>query len=166
MPESRLHLCKSYYVISHVALHINNAGCSQLLFWRQFSLIICPSSLPLKMSAVQEVVEKFNAADQAIKKIFPKVDPRLVVSLIFDRNAGDEKRLYTLDIILKPGQNTDAVRQDVVNRTGFAPGFYLSGTKMIVSHPLDIEFLKWINDHEGIERIKGSPYSAGGSTDF
>jgi hypothetical protein len=54
----------------------------------------------------------------------------------------------------------------VLDKSGVAPGFYLRGTKMIVSHPLDIEFLKWINDQEGVEKIKGSPYSAGGSTDF
>jgi hypothetical protein len=53
-------------------------------------------------SAVQEVIEKFNEADQAIKQTFSKVDPRLVVSLIFDRNAKND-RIYILDIILKPG---------------------------------------------------------------
>jgi hypothetical protein len=47
-----------------------------------------------------------------------------------------------------------------------APGFYLRGTKMVLSHPLTLEFLKWINDQEGVERIKGSVYSAGGSSEF
>jgi hypothetical protein len=47
-----------------------------------------------------------------------------------------------------------------------APSFYLRGTKMIVNHTLDLDFLKWINDQEGIERIKGSKFSAGGSSDF
>ena len=117
------------------------------------------------MTTVQEVIDRFNAADEAIKKTFPKVDPRLVVALIFDRNAKD-KQLYTLEIIIKAGQDTERIRQDIMNRTGQTPGFYLNDTKMIVSHPLDIEFLKWINDQEGVEKIKGSPYSAGGSTDF
>ena len=117
------------------------------------------------MTIVQDVINRFNAADEAIKETFPKVDPRLVVALIFDHKAKD-KQLYTLDIIVKPGQDTDRIRQDVVNRTGFAPGFFINGTKMIVSHPLDIEFLKWINDQDGVVRVKGSPYSAGGSTDF
>jgi hypothetical protein len=37
-----------------------------------------------------------------------------------------------------------------------APAFYLRGTKMIVSHPLGLEFLKWINDQEGIVSIKAA----------
>ncbi|MFN2435174.1 MAG: hypothetical protein ABR515_07345 [Nitrososphaeraceae archaeon] len=44
--------------------------------------------------------------------------------------------------------------------------FYLSGTKMIASHTLDLEFLKWINDREDVISIKGSKFSAGGSSDF
>lgn len=117
------------------------------------------------MTTIQDVVNKFNAADAEIKTMFPKADPRLVVSLIFDRNA-NRKNIYTLDILLKPGHNTEKVRQDVINKSGVSPGFYLQGTKMIVNHMLDLEFLKWINDQEGIVGIKGAQYSAGGSTDF
>jgi hypothetical protein len=50
--------------------------------------------------------------------------------------------------------------------TGMAPGFYLQGTKMIVSHKLDLPLLKRINDADFVVSVKGSPYSAGGSTDF
>jgi hypothetical protein len=59
-----------------------------------------------------------------------------------------------------------AIRQDVIDKTGMAPGFYLQGTKMIVSHQLNLEFMKWINDQDGIVSIKGSKFSAGGSSDF
>lgn len=117
------------------------------------------------MGSVQDVIEKFNAADGSIRATFPKVDPRLVVGLVFDRNA-NQKNIYTLDVMLKPGQDTERIRQDVMSKTGMSPGFYLSGTKMIVSHMLDLEFLKWINDQDGIVSIRGSRYSAGGSTDF
>lgn len=117
------------------------------------------------MTNVQEVKEKFNETDKVIKATFTKVDPRLVVSLIFDGNA-NQKNIYTLDIILKPGQDTQKVRQMVLDKSGVTPGFYLGGTKMIVSHELDLDFLKWINDEEGIVSIKGARYGAGGSTDF
>ena len=117
------------------------------------------------MTGIQDVIDKFNAADSEIKSTFSKVDPRLVVSLIFDGNA-KKKNIYTLEIILKPGHDIEKVRQDVINKSGVSPGFYLQGTKMIVSHPLDLGFLKWINDQDGIVSIKGSPYSAGGSSDF
>jgi hypothetical protein len=63
-----------------------------------------------------------------LKNVFSKVDPLLIVSLIFDRNA-NETHIYTLEVIVKPGQDTKAIRQKVVDRTGMAPSLYLSGTK-------------------------------------
>ena len=97
------------------------------------------------MSEVEDVVNKFNILDSALKSVFSKVDPLLIVSLIFDRNA-NENLIYTLEVILKPGQDTKAIRQEVVDKTGMAPSFHLSGTKMVISHTLNLEFLKWIND--------------------
>ena len=47
-----------------------------------------------------------------------------------------------------------------------APGFYLKGTKMVVSHNLDLNLLKRINDLDFVVSIKCSLYSAGGSSDF
>nr|AFK24840.1 hypothetical protein Josef01_02j05_51 [uncultured archaeon] len=117
------------------------------------------------MSEVQDVVSKFNTLDSTLKKVFSKVDPFLVVSLIFDKST-NKNNIYTLEIIMKPGQDTEAIRKDVINKTGMAPAFYLRGTKMIVSHTLDLDFLKWINDQDGIVSIKGSKFSAGGSSDF
>jgi hypothetical protein len=120
---------------------------------------------PIVMSEVEDVVKKFNILDDVLKKVFSKVDPLLVVSLIFDRKA-NEKHIYTIEAILKPGENMKALREEVIENTGMAPSFYLSGTKMIVSHTLDLELLKWINDRKDVISIKGSKFSAGGSSDF
>ena len=117
------------------------------------------------MSGVEDVVNKFNILNDTLKQVYSKVDPLLVVSLIFDRNA-NKKYIYTVEDIMKPGMDTKAIRDRVINKTGMAPSFYLTGTKMIVSHTLDLDFLKWINDLEYIISIKGSKFSAGGSSDF
>lgn len=117
------------------------------------------------MSSVEEVVKEFTEADNAIKKFFPKVDPILVVSLILDEKANKEN-IYTLEVILKPEQNTQEIRDKVIQVTGMAPGFYLKGTKMVVSHDLNLNLLKRINDLDFVVSIKGSLYSAGGSSDF
>jgi hypothetical protein len=114
---------------------------------------------------VKEVVKEFTEADNAIKTVFSKVDPLLVVRLIFDEKAKKEN-IYTLEIILKPEQDTQQIRERVISVTGMAPGFYLKGTKMVVSHSLDLSLLKRINDLDFVVSIKGSPYSAGGSSDF
>jgi hypothetical protein len=117
------------------------------------------------MSEVQDVVNKFNTLDGTLRKVFSKVDPLLVVALIFDKNA-NKNNIYTLEVILKPGQDTEALRNEVISKTGMAPAFYLHGTKMIVSHTLDLDFLKWINDQDRVASIKGSKFSAGSSSDF
>ena len=116
-------------------------------------------------NSVKEVVKEFTEADNAIKTVFSKVDPLLVVRLIFDEKAKKEN-IYTLEIILKPEQDTQQIRERVISVTGMAPGFYLKGTKMVVSHNLDLQLLKRINDLDFVVSIKGSPYSAGGSSDF
>jgi hypothetical protein len=116
-------------------------------------------------NSVKEVVKEFTEADNVIKTVFSKVDPILVVRLIFDEKAKKEN-IYTLEIILKPEQDTQQIRERVISVTGMAPGFYLKGTKMVVSHSLDLDLLKRINDLDFVVSIKGSPYSAGGSSDF
>jgi hypothetical protein len=116
-------------------------------------------------NSVKEVVKEFTEADNAIKRVFSKVDPILVVRLIFDQKAKKEN-IYTLEILLKPEQDTQQIRERVISVTGMAPGFYLKGTKMVVSHSLDLDLLKRINDLDFVVSIKGSPYSAGGSSDF
>lgn len=118
-----------------------------------------------QVNGVREVVKEFTEADNAIKKVFSKVDPILVVRLIFDEKANKEN-IYTLEIILRPDQDTDQIRERVISVTGMAPGFYLKGTKMVVSHSLDLNLLKRINDLDFVISIKGSPYSAGGSSTF
>lgn len=118
-----------------------------------------------EINSIEDVVREFTEADNAIKTVFPKVDPILVVSLIFDVKAKKEN-IYTLEIILKPEQDTQQIRERVISVTGMAPGFYLKGTKMVVSHGLDLKLLKRINDLDFVVSIKGSLYSAGGSSDF
>jgi hypothetical protein len=116
-------------------------------------------------NSVKEVVKEFTEADNAIRTVFSKVDPILVVRLIFDEKVKKEN-IYTLEINLKPEQDTEQIRERVISVTGMAPGFYLKGTKMVVSHNLDLNLLKRINDLDFVVSIKGSLYSAGGSSDF
>jgi len=119
----------------------------------------------MEVNEVDEVIKEFTEADNAIRKVFPKVDPLLVVKLIFDRKEGVE-HIYTLENILKSEQNIEDIKDRILQVTGMVPSFYLNGTKMVVSHKLDLKLLKRINDLDYVISIKGSPYSAGGSSDF
>jgi hypothetical protein len=114
---------------------------------------------------IPDVVSRFDDLEQALKSVFPKVDPRTVVGLVM-REKKDKNPLYTLETVLKSGQNTDAIRELIMRETGMAPGFYLSGTKVVVTHKLNLALLKRINDMDYVVSIKASPYSAGASSDF
>jgi hypothetical protein len=77
-----------------------------------------------------------------------------------------KQHIYTLETIIKSGQKSEGIRDRIVQITGMVPSFYLKGTKLVVSHKLDLKLLKYINDLDYVVSIKGSPYSAGGSSDF
>jgi hypothetical protein len=117
------------------------------------------------MVEINGVITEFTEAYDAIKTVFPKADPLLVIRLIFDHKE-EKNSIYTLEINLRPGQNLEEIRNRVIQVTGMVPSFYLHGTQMIVSHHLNLEMLKRINDLDSVVNIKGSPYSAGGSSDF
>jgi hypothetical protein len=117
------------------------------------------------MTEIQDVVREFTESYNAIRTVYSKADPLLVIRLIFD-HKDNKNSIYTLEINLKPGQDLEEIRNRVVQVTGMVPSFYLHGTQMIVSHHLNLEMLKRINDLDSVVNIKGSPYSAGGSSDF
>ena len=93
------------------------------------------------MNEIEEVVKEFTEADNVIRKIYPKVDPLLVVRLIFDSKEGKE-HIYTLETIIKSGQNLEKIRDKIVQLTGMVPSFYLKGTKLVVSHKTRLETIK------------------------
>jgi hypothetical protein len=109
-----------------------------------------------------EVLSRFDSLEQALKSVFPKVDPRTVIGLIL-RERNQQNPLYTLETVIKPGQS---IRELIMSETGMAPGFYLSGTKVVVTHKLSLELLKSINDIDYVVSIKAAPFSAGASSDF
>lgn len=111
------------------------------------------------------MIREFYKFDDTMKTVYQKVSPLLVVGLIL-HGKSQQKPIYTLELIIKPGQDTNEIRERIMQVTGMTPGFYLHNTKIIVAHSLDLELLKHINDLEYVLEIKGSPYSAGGSTDF
>lgn len=117
------------------------------------------------MSGIEDVIKEVTEADNTIKSVFPKVDPLLVVGLVFDEKTKRDN-IYTLEVIFKPGQNLEEIRNTIMEVTGMVPSFYLKGTKSVVSHRLNLSLLKRINDLDYVVSIKGSLYSAGGATNF
>jgi len=114
------------------------------------------------LSQVYEVVKKFDELENSIKTHLGKVDPILIVDLILRQKKEKNKSpIYTLEVFIKAKQNTDEIRNRIINETGMVPAFYDQGTHIVVAHKVDLDVLKMINDIETVERIRGT-YAGGG----
>jgi hypothetical protein len=113
------------------------------------------------MSGPNEVLSRFGELEDVIKTHYGKVDPRLLVDMIFRQRGTKKDPIYTLEVFIKPNQNTDQIREMIIERTGMVPAFYDSGTHIVVAHKVSFELLKEINDIDWVESIKGT-YSGSG----
>lgn len=114
------------------------------------------------MSQVHEVVKKFDELEDSIRTHLGKVDPLLIVDLILRQKKEKNKNpIYTLEVFIKPKQNTEEIRDRIINETGMVPAFYDGGTHIVVAHKVNLDMLKMINDIETVERIRGT-YAGGG----
>ena len=64
--------------------------------------------------------------------------------------------IYTLEVFLKPNQNTEEIRNRIISDTGMTPAFYDNGTHVVVAHKIDFNMLRMINDIDFVERIRGT----------
>ena len=70
------------------------------------------------MNGPNEVLSKFGELEDAMKTHFGKVDPRLIVDMIFRHRSGKKDPIYTLQVFIKPNQSTDQLREMIIERTG------------------------------------------------
>lgn len=116
------------------------------------------------MSQINEILQKFSELEKSIKTHLGKVDPVLIVDLLLRQRKEtnrDKNPIYTLEVFIKPNQNTEEIRNRIINETGMVPAFYDRGTHIVVAHKVNFETLKMINDIEIVERIRGT-YAGGG----
>jgi hypothetical protein len=115
------------------------------------------------MSQVDEILKKFDEFEASMKTHLRKVDPVLIVDLLLrqKKEKNNKNPIYTLEVFIKPKQNTEEIRNRIINETGMVPAFYDGGTHIVVAHKIDFDTLKMINDIETVERIRGT-YAGGG----
>jgi hypothetical protein len=107
------------------------------------------------LSAVSEVLKKFGELENAMRIHLGKVDPPLIVDLIL-RQRKEKGPIYTLEVFVKAGQDTNEIRNRIVTETGMVPAFYDEGTHIVVAHRVNFDMLKMINDIEFVDRIRGT----------
>jgi hypothetical protein len=115
------------------------------------------------MSQANEILQKFDEFETSMKTHLGKVDPTLIVDFILlqKRDRNNKNPIYTLEVFIKPNQNTEQIRNRIINETGMVPAFYDGGTHIVVAHKINFDMLKMINDIEFVERIRGT-YTGGG----
>jgi hypothetical protein len=115
------------------------------------------------MSQVGEILKKFDEFETSMKTHLGKVDPALIVDLLLrqKKEKNNKNPIYTLEVFITPNQNTEEIRNRIINETGMAPAFYDGGTHIVVAHKINFDMLKMINDIETVERIRGT-YAGGG----
>ena len=111
-------------------------------------------------SAVSEVLQRFDELENAMSTNLGKVDPPLIVDMIL-RQKKQKDPLYTLEVFIKPKQNTEEIKNRIINQTGMVPAFYDRGTHIVVAHRVNFNMLKMINDIDFVERIRGTYAHAG-----
>ena len=78
------------------------------------------------MSCIEDLKEKFNAYENAMKTCLPKVDPKLVTELL-QLLKKDKAPMYTLEIFLNTNANIDEIRDRVARETGEVATFFDNG---------------------------------------
>ena len=81
-------------------------------------------------SAVSEVLQRFDELENARSTNLGKVDPPLIVDMIL-RQKKQKDPLYTLEVFIKPKQNTEEIKNRIINETGMVPAFYDAGTHIV-----------------------------------
>ena len=74
--------------------------------------------------STSDVISRFDSLEEALRSVFPKVDPRSVVGLILNEKK-EKNPLYTLETVIKPGQDTDDIR-GVINEGDWDGAWVLS----------------------------------------
>ena len=69
------------------------------------------------MNGPNEVLSRFGELEEAIKTHYGKVDPRLLVDMIFRQRGSKKDPIYTLEVFIKPNQNTDQIREMIIQRS-------------------------------------------------
>ena len=105
--------------------------------------------------AAGEVLKTFDELVTSMRTHFGKVDQRLIVDLIL-RQKNEKDPIYTLEVFIKAGQNTEQIKNRIIRETGMVPAFYDKGTHIVVAHKINFDMLKMINDIEFVERIRGT----------
>lgn len=122
--------------------------CLDSVKYNEFSSRSCctsPNSFTdnfLDLSDLEEIREKFKRTQETFSKIFPKVDPQLLLDLLLrEQQDPHDALIYTLEVFMKKGTNIEKVRDTILQRTGTIPSIHDGGTHVVSSHKVKLDLL-------------------------
>ena len=66
------------------------------------------------MSDLQEVRENFKRTQESFSKVFPKVNPQLLINLLLNEQQDPNNApIYTLEVFMKKGTDLEKVRDTI-----------------------------------------------------
>jgi hypothetical protein len=116
------------------------------------------------MSDLEEIRQNFKRTQESFLKIFPKVDPQLLLDLLLREQQDPQNApIYTLEVFMKKGTDTEKVRDTILQRTGTIPSIHDGGTHVVSNHKVTLDLLKFISENEDVLEITGD-YSGGAAS--
>jgi hypothetical protein len=110
-----------------------------------------------------EIKTVYKGLQTLFETYLPKADPVLIHDLLVREEQQNPKAaapFYMVEAFTKPGTDSEAVRNKIIEKTSMVPAIYDKGTHYVTNHRLTLEMLKEISDVEYIVEVTGE-YTGG-----
>jgi hypothetical protein len=140
----------------------------QKLYYNSSLSCTKPKSTGNKISHMTSKIKEIKAVYKGLQTLYnthlPKVDPDLIDDLLI-RQQQQKKNpktapFYMVEAFTKPGTDSDAVRNIIIEKTSMVPAIYDKGTHYVTNHRLTLEMLKEICDVDYVIEVTGE-YTGG-----
>jgi hypothetical protein len=107
------------------------------------------------MSAIEDIVRKFDDFENSMRAGLPKVDTRLIIDMLH-RIKRDESPMYTIEIFLNGKPDPAKIKSIITDGLGVMPAMYDHGTHIVVAHRFNLQMLDYITNNMDVEKIRGT----------
>ncbi len=115
------------------------------------------------MECVDNIKNKFQELENAMKSCLPKVDSKLIIELLHELKEDDYPG-YNLQIKLKEGFDENGFRESILRDMGVLPGFHRDekyGGHAAIEHRVNFETLLYLNNMNDVFTVHGSRSGGG-----
>jgi hypothetical protein len=118
-------------------------------------------SITMSSSNIAEIKRVFKGLQTLYETYLPKADPALVHDLLLrEQQNPNVAPFYMVEVFTKPGTNSQAKRDLIIQKTGMIPAIYDNGTHYVANHRLTSEMLEQICKDEDVLEVTGE-YTGG-----